>query len=512
MRNVLLGVFFFVVILTPIPLLGAEHYSVQVGSFKEFENAAKVISSPELSSLECEINENGDLYRVTCGDFSDSVTAQSATETIKELGYNNAFFVVKNVVAPSNQTTKTGREAPPEGSKPVKGEIFERKGGYFHPFLALGLYYTDNVFNTPDNEKSDIMLVITPGVWVSVPRVKHKLLKIRTENISPGGLELSLFREKFPRRYQTYLLYRADIEQFKKYSSENTISHKLDGLFQYNFRGGLSIDLIDQFRKSHDLRGTGITSELDKFNSNLFNLVFTYDMSEKFKLRGEYSNFFIDYDAERNNFRDRVDNGINAYLYYHIRPKSSIFVEYEYLDINYDTSIVDNSNEHHLFGGLQWDITAKSKGRVKAGYGEKNFSKGGSAKNFIFEIQIDHRFTPKTSFKVAGTRRTNETTISVSDYIFTNAIKAELLHRFTGKISGAFDLGYRNDLYKGNITIGDVTDERDDDIYTAMIAFQYEYKDYIKADLGYLYTRRDSNFNDFDFTNNTFFFRVTGTL
>ncbi|RMG02507.1 MAG: hypothetical protein D6726_07395 [Nitrospirae bacterium] len=510
MRHLLFGGLLVFSLLISVTLYASDEYAVQIGSYSALENAKSAASL--VSDQSCFINKKGDIYRVDCGVYQNKASALLARDSLRKNGFKDAFVVALNDKPSAPKDVSPSREQPPVGSKPVKGSIFERTGGYFHPFLSLGVYYTDNVFNTPDNEKSDTMLVITPGIWVSLPRVKQKLLSIRTENISPGGLELSLFREKFPRRYQSYLLYKADIEQFKKYSSENTVSHRVEGLFQYNFRGGLSFDVIDQYNRSHDLRGTGLSGELDKYNSNLINLMLNYDVSEKFKLRGEYSNFFVDYNGDVNAFRDRVDNGLSGYIFYKFKPKTSVFFEYEFLNVNYDQDIVSDSKEHHFYGGIQWDITAKSKGRFKAGYGEKNFSGGGDANNLIFEVQIDHRFTPKTSLKLAATRKTNETTISATDYILTNAIQAEYLQRFTGKISGAIKLGYRNDKYNNEITFEGVTAEREDDIYDALIALQYEFKDYLKADAGYIYTRRDSNFSGFDYTNNTFFFRITGAL
>ncbi len=488
--------------------LASGRYTVQGGSFSNPENAGRVLHYLGGSAMDCSIRYSDKLYRVECGSFDSRSDAKVLRTRMENIGFKDVFILAEA----AEVKEKGDRESPPPGTKPLTGEIFERRGGYIHPFLSFGLYYTDNLFNTRDDKKDDLMMVITPGVWVSLPRVKQRLLNIRTDNISPGGLELSLFKERFPRRYQTYLLYKADIEQFKRYSSENTVNHRVDGLFQYNFRGGLSIDLIDQFQKSHDIRGTGVTTELDKFSSNLVNLLLVYDLSEKLKLRAEYSNFLVDYDESRNDFRDRVDNGLTGYLFYRFMPKTSFFVQYEFLDIDYDEDTVSDSKEHHLFAGIQWDITAKSKGRFKAGYGDKDFSTGGDAKDFIFELQVDHQFTPKTSLKLAATRRTNETTISISDYLLSTAVRAEYLQRFTGKITGSLGLGYRNDSYRGELTFGGVTDERDDDIYNASLAFQYEFKDWLKADLGYIYTKRDSNFPDFDFTNNTLFFRITGSL
>ena len=121
--------------------------------------------------------------------------------------------------------------------------------------------------------------------------------------------------------------------------------------------------------------GTGITTELDKFKNNLANITLNYDITNRFKFKVDYSNFLVDYTARRNDFRDRSDNAVSGYLFYKIRPKtSSLFAEYEFLDIAYKTNDLFNSREHHWFGGVQWDITAKSKGSVKAGYGIKDFT------------------------------------------------------------------------------------------------------------------------------------------
>ena len=110
---------------------------------------------------------------------------------------------------------------------------------------------------------------------------------------------------------------------------------KLEGLLQYNLRGGLTFELIDQFLASHDLRGTGISQELDKFRTNLANLIVTYNVGERFMLRLDYANYFVDYTASRNDFRDRNDNTVSAYVFYLFRPKTSLFYEYEFVDVSY---------------------------------------------------------------------------------------------------------------------------------------------------------------------------------
>ncbi len=188
-------------------------------------------------------------------------------------------------------------------------EVFGEKGGYVHPFLGITEYYTDNVFNTKNDKASDFTTVLSPGIWLTVPHVYEKLLNIDTSNVSPGGYTLSRYNPETFKRYQAYLYYNADIELHARESAGNAVNHRAEGLFQYNLRGGLTFELMDQFLASHDMWGTGLSEKkLDKFRTNLADLMIMYDTDNKLKFRLDYSYNLVDYLAARNSFRDRSDN------------------------------------------------------------------------------------------------------------------------------------------------------------------------------------------------------------
>jgi hypothetical protein len=418
-------------------------------------------------------------------------------------------------IGPEPSPVQQREEEAPVGAtrKRLSGDVFG-KGGFLHPFLAVTEYYTDNVFFTKDNRKSDFATIISPGIWLTVPHVYERLLHIDTSNLSPGGFSLSRYRPETFRRYQAYLFYNADIERYAKYSSENAVNHRAEGLFQYNLRGGLSVDLLDQFVASHDVRGTNITTSLDKFTSNLAGVTVSYDASYRFKFRVDYSNFLLHYVTRTNDFRNRDDNAVSGYLFYKLRPKASLFTEYEFVDIRYKTSTLPNSKEHHFFGGIEWDITAKSRGSVKAGYGLKDFQDSalGNNKDFIMEAQVDHKLTSKTSLIVKATRTTNETNVLTTDFVVSNAFGLEYLQRITGKITADAKLSFTNDNYNGNFTSGGVTKKLRNYYYNAAFALQYKFKEWLQMDLGYVFDLRDSTFEEFDYINNRIFIRLTGTL
>ena len=412
---------------------------------------------------------------------------------------------------------KPAAEEVPTGSSKerVSSEVFGQKSGFVHPFAGVTGYYTDNVFNTRNGKVSDFITIFSPGIWLTVPHVKEKLLNVDTSNVSPGGYSLSRYNPETFTRYQTYLYYNADIEQHTRESAGNAINHKAEGLFQYNLRGGLTFELMDQFIASHDMWGTGLSQKkLDRFRTNLADVMAVYDTENRLKFRLDYSYNLVDYLAARNSFRDRSDNSVAAYVFYKLKPKTALFYEYEFVGIDYRDNILSNSDEHHNFIGVQWDVTAKSKGSVKAGYGLKYFSDPAikDAKNFIFEAQIDHKLTAKTSVIIKAARKTEETNISSTGYEVADSISGEYLHRLTGKITLDAMLSYTRDKYSEDLTLGGITKRLADHYYVGMLALQYKFKEWLELDSGYMINIRDSSFPDLDYKSNIVFLRITGSM
>jgi polysaccharide biosynthesis protein VpsM len=411
---------------------------------------------------------------------------------------------------------------PPANDKPVVADqdrpseaVFGRQSKSVHPFLSITEYYTDNAFSSNKDKKSDFITVLSPGIWLTVPVELEKMSTVDTSTLSPGGMSLTRYPPDAFKRYQAYLSYVADVELHSRDSNElNFLGHKAEGLLQYNFRGGLSLELLDQFEFSHDDFGTGVSSrELDKYKTNLLSFIATYRLSERFKLRAGYANYIVRYDDASLDFRDRDDNAFSGYIFYKFKPKTSLFVQYDFIDIQYKKDTVSISKEYHYLGGIQWDMTAKSSGTIKAGYGFKDFTGTdvNDSKDFIMELQLSHRFTPKTSMTLTASRTTNETNISTTDYILSTAIGVGYVQMLTSKLTADIQLSYTNDIYRQDLTYDDKTDQLNDKYYTASFSLRHKVKRWLETSVGYLFSKRDSNFSDFDYTTNSLFLRATGS-
>lgn len=404
----------------------------------------------------------------------------------------------------------------------ISGNIFGGKTGMLHPFVSLSQQYTSNVFKTSDNEEGNFITAIAPGFWAAVPGTKDKMVEIDTTNTVPGGLSLSRRQPATFRRYQAYFLYSPEFEKYWDYTDdyrditdEYITNHRVEGAFQYNLRGGLSFDVADLYLSGYEPMGEGISRGQDKYWNNLFNVMVNYDVTKKVGLRLDLSLFSLDYKKDDYDGADRTDGFIAWYTFYRLTDKTSVFAEIEYTNISYDLSGTYDSTEMRYFAGVTWDITAKSRGAVKAGYGTKDFdsSEIDGAGDVVMEISIDHTFTPKTSVGLTAIRRTNETTIADTDYVVVNSFVVDYLQKFTERISGNGELRYMAETYEGAVDYGDgEVKERDDGKFMISMAGIYEFNEKYRVELKYAYTNRDSNVSFYDYSDNTVSVSATGAF
>ena len=401
-----------------------------------------------------------------------------------------------------------------DGTARISSDVFGKRGGYVHPFLKLNGMHSDNIFNTKENTASDFITVVSPGIWLAAPRVKEELLDIDTSSISSGGLDLDFATGKDFKRYQAYLFYGPDISMYSRYSDENITRHRAEGMLQYNLRGGLTFEFIDQFQRSRDPRGTGISTQEDRYATNFLTFRTSYDITPKLELKADYSNFIVDYSAQRNNYRDRDDDSVSASVFFKFTPKTSAFIEYDYVTVNYDTNTLYDSSLHRGYGGIAWDVTKKSEGRFKIGSSSRDYESPriSDTDEFVMELQLDHTFTPKTSVAFTAFRQNSESNIQGLNSILRNRFDTAVTYRLTSKITTILELAYSEENYDGALTYGGVTKEREDETNMAALSAKYEIKKWLTAGLSYSYRKRDSNFSDFDYSTSVFLINLTAAL
>ncbi len=443
----------------------------------------------------------------------------SYKKNIIQLFLITAFIALMSLIVYAEDTPPTGQsqipggqskgEVVPEGQG-ISSDVFGEKGGRYHPFLLFKEVYTDNLFTTDANTKDEFITTVAPGIWLAFPANREKLLQIDTTTTSPGGLNLSRVKPETTRRYQTYFLYSPEFVFYSNHSNHDHVNHSAEALFQYNFNSGLSFDLIDIFHDREEISGNGVTDTLYRHQDNLLDFITYYvTPSGKLKIQLTYSNYDIGYKDNSVEYRDRNDNSFGTSIFYKFWPKTSLFVEYNYADIDYDAGISNDSIENRYYGGITWDMTAKTRGTVKLGYTDKDFDLATTSdqEDFSIEIQTQHNINPKRALQINGFRKYHESDLSNASSFLATGIDIGLMQRFNAKWSGTLSFLYQRDEYNGFNGF-----DRDDDFFVISPAIRFEAKEWLIFDLGYSYSNNNSNISSYDYEVNEAFFSASFTM
>ncbi|MBA3005402.1 MAG: outer membrane beta-barrel protein [Proteobacteria bacterium] len=415
---------------------------------------------------------------------------------------------------PMGQSSSDSKESllPEDDGAKKDSELFSTAGsGYLHPFLSVGEEYTDNLYDLDQDKTSNFLTRISPGIWLSVPKVKEVPVTIAANNTSAGGLQMALPDYEGFERFNAYLLGALDYKMYSADSALNDTDAKAEGLFKYNLRGGLSFQALDSYTSSQDRFDIGNASidPVRRYKSNLGQAVADWDFSEKLRTKAEFSNFYLNYSEAIDDFLDRSDNTASWYGFYKYSPKTSFFVQYQYVDLSYDTNTAWDNTQDLYYAGINWASSEKTSLRMKAGYQNKDYQEDFIQTNtqdnngLALELALKYQITVKTEISLALNHKIEESDSAVA---LDKEVSSGTLHykqQFTEKLLGVCELSVENANYNQL-----QTGERDDDRYLLRPALQYVFKDWLMAEMAYQYDTRNSTDDLFDYAANTISFSL----
>lgn len=400
-------------------------------------------------------------------------------------------------------------EAEKSESKTEFSDILGGKGGYLHPFLSLSFMSTDNVEYASEDEKHDTAYTVSPGIWMAYPASRQQLLNLNASTTAPGGLNSDLDKSETFNRYQTYLLVSGDYERYSDEDDNDLNSSKAEGLFQYNLKGGLSFELVGQYKKTAEPKEETKSTDTDRYTSNLVGLMITYDLGEKFQIRLDGKAYNIEYEESEDDYNDRSDVSTSAYFFYKLTDKTRAFIEYEKVEVNYDENTKSDSTLNQFFAGLTWDATKKTTGKIKIGYGTKDFddSEVDDATQMLLELTGSYKFTEKTSMNISASQNTHESTESGSDYKEKQSVALGYTQNLNNKIAVMVNLSYDYDNF-----INDDDSVRKDRTTVWGLTGNYTFTDWLQAAAGYNKAATASDNDNYDADKGTAFVRLTAAF
>ena len=388
---------------------------------------------------------------------------------MKKYIFGTAFFLLGLLIASDSYAYRIG--------------FFE-----FRPSLAVTEVYSDNIFCTNTDTVSGFRTIFSPGFNIELPMV-------------------AVTRDRS--RYHFDMQFRLDAEELNKNTFSNGVGYITMAKFGYKMPStGITLDLYELFHRAHDPYSVNVTPQLDWYHENAVTASLGYEFASRYKIRFDFTNHILNYDADRVSYRNDTDNTIAGYFYYAFTPKLSAFVEYQGVKFDYNDHILNNT-ENYLYGGIEWDVTAKTKGTIKAGYESKKFDDPslGKYNNFAFSADINHNFDPKNSVMLTAYRRPNSTNLVGTNFYLTTGFLLQYYYRITGKITARGDLSYGNDKYYGLLG----GNPRTDNTWSGAIWLFYQIKRWLRVELGYMYTSRNSNIDAFTYKSNQIWLTLKAT-
>ncbi len=351
-----------------------------------------------------------------------------------------------------------------------------------HPFLELSGEWNDNIVLAPRDETKDFIWIISPGIFVDLPA----------------------------RQYSLRLAYRADILRYKDEDQLNTTHHTLQGEARVNFTGGLSLSASDEFKRTTEFTGFPVpelTERIDR-NQNLLKAGAEYTVRERIGLALDYSHFWVDYrDEPIFDELDRMDQQIGVTLFFRVLPKTSILGEYDYQWIRYDQDAVArdrDSNSNKFKVGLKGDLTEKTTLIGKVGYEFKNYDNPARDdwRGLIVELEAIYKYQEPSQLRLFGARANFESTFEGNNFFVATYGGVEVRHQLRPRLLLVLTGLIGSNDYPESTTVGTETKERLDRFYQVSAALRYQIRQWLAVEGAYDHLVRDSNFADFDYTNN----------
>ena len=355
------------------------------------------------------------------------------------------------------------------------------------PKLAYKGEYNDNIYLKENNEKSDYINTVTPGIGFSFEGKRGNYLGVG---------------------------YEVDYVRYRDYDDNDYETYKAMGGFGIKSPMGLYLKVNDRYTDTADLYGSAELYKEGEKTKRWWNTVegsVGYEFSDRLIIEVQYKNYVEKYDLFTDRWQNKRDHVYGGTFYYKLLPKTSFLIEYRRTTRDYteqanatdnDKGITSSTSEDYKLDdylvGLHWDPTGKLNGELKLGYSDKTYDNERGWRNnykyrekdtWIAEANLQFNASEKTKVRTKIMRSIKESTDLTSHYYTDTTIGLDLNQALRRRTY--VDLGI--DLNAARYNAYGTEKTREDNTITATIGLEYRIRPWLRASVGYGYKRRESS-------------------
>lgn len=344
----------------------------------------------------------------------------------------------------------------------------------FIPWAEVTVQYDDNVFLDSSDEKDDVIVTLTPGVSLEWPFQDNKLK----------------------------LDYHTDIIEFLDYTSQDSTNHYVSGNLEIELRD-VTFNIYDDFKRVFERPSTEDTSRV-KRDDNTAGITAKMQ-KERLGIQLGYEHFIRNYrsDAIYEKY-DRTEDIYSLLLTHKTFSKTELLLEYDFAQIEYDTSTHSDSDYNQILVGAIGELTPKTTATIKTGYMARDYEEGNETDfdSGVLYADITHKFSDTNALKLSLLRSAEESTYGSNNYYKIENVSAVFDHYFTTKLLGFINGSYQLNSYPIETTEGTETRSRKDEYASLGAGFRYYAEKWLTLTLKAEHIDRDSNFEIFDYEHN----------
>jgi len=355
---------------------------------------------------------------------------------------------------------------------------------FFTPYVGLAVGHDDNVLLTNTNKTSSTLYIVSPG--------------FKLDARAPGIV------------YQGS--YQGVIGQYQDSSDDDYVDNFVRNQLDLAFSGRSFLRMGFDYTHGHDPRGStdrGISTSPDKYQ--LISPSATYAFGAP-GAQGRMELYWTDgYKTYLNNpsttsLSNRDTRDLGSAFYWRVMPKTYLLVDFRDTNIHYRSSASDQSSEEKRYlVGVTWDATALTSGTFKVGRLKKEFDDptvpGFSGTSWEGTITWAPRTYSTVDFYTA--RTANEST-GLGTFILSDIYGVSWNHSWSSVVSTGVNLRHQRDEYQGF--------DRTDKTNILGLKAAYKFRRWLTFGAEYVYTKRDSNQNTFDYDKNLYLLTATASM
>ena len=355
-------------------------------------------------------------------------------------------------------------------------------GFTFTPFFTERVEYESNVFQTPSRQQDDVISKSIPGFVLALPFGSHRL--------DFGA--------------------RAEILRYFDRDEQDTEHYFVLGNLKLDFPGGLKAGLKEDFAFTSQPPGTELTGRIDS-STNVLAPGIEYGFAQRYALGVDYAWTHVDFESRVNQL-DRDEHLVGLTGFYRVQPKTDALLNLSYGEKDFDTASERDVTRWLVLGGVRGYLTAMLTSTLRLGYEsrEADASRHTDYHGFVANGDVVWQPLERTKVSVLVDRSPQESVFATNFWYLSTVVTLAAEHKINSKVTFLGRVyGATNDYPDKAAKVNSQVDWRTDDLVGFGLGVDYQIQRWLGVGLDWAWTKRDSNFSEFDYTNNVVAGKVT---